>query len=261
MLFRFSDLEFRILTMYPKGTIYKSNKSKQSFGVFSLHAPFRVRVLYAMIQSVGIMCIVSSIIFALYIITPAIKEEVVYAVRQAPVPTVIRPQDQKVIGLELPKKTKQEIQTLAYAWGVNSKFSIVVPKIEAKANIVANVDTAKEEDYLNALKVGVAHAKGTNFPGEGKLIYLFSHSTNSPLEAARWDAVFYLLDKVHEGDHVIIFYQDKKYEYEVTETRVVAATDISWLRPAENDKEVLILQTCTPPGTSWKRLLVIAKPI
>ena len=153
-----------------------------------------------------------------------------------------------------------DIQKEAEGYGVNSNYSLVIPKIEAYSNVVANVDTASEAAYEAALKRGVAHAAGTHFPGQGQMVYMFSHSTDASYNIARYNAVFYLLRKLEPGDQIITYFADKKYEYKVTEKVVVPADDTSWYTdPREG--EHLVLQTCDPPGTTWKRLLVIAEPV
>lgn len=156
-------------------------------------------------------------------------------------------------------QTKEEVQKEAEAIGINSHFSLAIPKINASSNIIANVDPFNKPEYLEALKTGVAHAKGSYFPGQEKKIYLFSHSTDSPINIAKYNAVFYLLRKLNKGDKIIVFFADKKYKYEVTEKVVTDPSDISWLTE-ETSEEILVLQTCDPPGTTWKRLIVIAKP-
>lgn len=141
----------------------------------------------------------------------------------------------------------------------DEQLVISIPQINAVSNIVKNVDPFSVPEYKEALKFGVAHAKGTGFPGEGRRIYLFAHSTNSPLFVQQYNAVFYDLRKLTSGDTITIESKSKKYEYIVIDKKIVAASDISWLMG--DQEEDLILQTCDPPGTSWRRLLVVAKPI
>lgn len=148
----------------------------------------------------------------------------------------------------------------AKSLGLDPYFSVYVPKINAKAKVIPNVSPGEPLEYNWALQEGVAHAKGTNFPGGGKLIYLFSHSTDSPLNFAQYNAVFYLLRKLDKGDRVIVYFMGKEYEYVVTEKVITTADDTSWLVDKGNG-ETLVLQTCDPPGTSWRRLLLVAKPI
>lgn len=139
------------------------------------------------------------------------------------------------------------------------QFSLSVPKIHAKGKIIANVDPSSESDYFAALRQGVAHAAGTAFPGEGKTIYLFAHSTDSPINILRYNAIFYLLKELAIGDEVDIYYGGVKYRYRVTDTKIVDPTATTYLtKENEQGQELLILQTCWPPGTTLRRLLVFA---
>jgi len=56
----------------------------------------------------------------------------------------------------------------------NPYFSLVIPKINVKAKIMANIDASNKKAYQLALNQGVAHAKGTVFPGMKGTIYLFA---------------------------------------------------------------------------------------
>jgi LPXTG-site transpeptidase (sortase) family protein len=141
----------------------------------------------------------------------------------------------------------------------NTTFSVVVPKIEANEPIIANVDTSDEKAYTEALKKGIAQAKGTCFPGMDCTMYLFAHSAGSSIVAARYNAVFYLLNKLETGDQILIYYEGKKILYEATGKEIVGADDTKYITDVGNE-ERLILQTCDPPGTVNNRLLVFAKP-
>src|SRR3972149_1574681 len=75
---------------------------------------------------------------------------------------------------------------------------------------------------------------------------------------ARYNAVFYLLRKLEAGDKIIVFFADKKYEYQVTQKLTTPAKDVSWFS-YDDGEETLVLQTCDPPGTTFRRLIVVAK--
>lgn len=141
---------------------------------------------------------------------------------------------------------------------VDTSFSIVIEKLNANAKVVANVDPGNEKEYSAALAYGVAHAKGTNFPGEKGNIYLFSHSTDAPWNIVRFNAIFYLLRELNPGDRVVVFYQDKRYDYIVYDKTIADPNDVSFLTN-QYDASVLTLQTCDPPGTLFKRLIVRAR--
>jgi len=141
---------------------------------------------------------------------------------------------------------------------VSTEYGIVIEKINANAKIVANVDPTKEVEYVAALGHGVAEAAGSTPPGQPGNLYLFSHSTDAPWNIIRFNAIFYLLKELAVGDRVIIFKDHKRYDYVVFDKAVVSPNDISFLTN-RYDAPVLTLQTCDPPGTLLRRLVVRAK--
>lgn len=142
----------------------------------------------------------------------------------------------------------------------DTEFGIFIGKIGANSKVYPNVDPSDPSKFLPFLRSGVAHAKGTVFPGNPGNIYLFAHSTDNFWNVGRYNALFYLIKDLKAGDEVVIFFNDKRHNYAVSESRVVDAEDVSYITQAQEGKEQLILQTCWPPGTTWKRLLVFAKP-
>ncbi len=142
----------------------------------------------------------------------------------------------------------------------DSEFSIVVPKIGASEKITANVDPSNKNEYLEALRTSIAHAKGTAYPGINGTTYLFAHSADNFWNVGRYNAVFYLLKELAPSDEIFVFFRGKKYTYEVYDKKIVDAKDAEFIDAGLGAGEKLILQTCWPPGTAWKRLLIFAKP-
>ncbi len=243
--------------MRPSGLIYRSGKSPHKGEVY-IALSLTLRVLYGLLRSTGIALTSFAILSVIFAFSPIIKQEVNYRMNeQTPEEKII--EDDMLIDISRAEETVR-IQQEADNYGVNSYFSVVIPKIGATSNIVANIDASEKDEYLNALKMGVAHAKGTYFPGQGKRILLFSHSTDSPLNIARYNAIFYLLRKLEEGDTIIVYFADKKYIYKVKGKTVTPPSDTSWLTD-KGDSETLLLMTCDPPGTTWNRLIVEATPL
>ncbi len=237
--------------VYPQGVIYNSRNGKKS-GEFILRAKTLVRLSYGFIQGVAAGLIGFAVIFLIFSFFPILQQEILYRTGQKQIKIV-----KTGFGDLIKTAEAQRIKNEAQTYGVDSYFSLVIPKIGAASNIVANVDSGKEDEYSAALKKGVAHAKGTYFPGQGKTVYLFAHSTDSEFNATLYNAVFYLLNKMEADDQIMVYFLDKKYIYKVKEKLIVPPTDTSWFNPGESER--LILQTCYPPGTTWQRLLVIAE--
>lgn len=140
---------------------------------------------------------------------------------------------------------------------VNTNFSVVIPKLNVNTPVVADVNPGDKAAYLNALNYGAAHALGTVKPGEVGNSYVFAHSTADIFNIERYAAVFTLLNKLEVDDRITTFYNNKRYDYKVTRKYIVDFNDVT---PLTNtyDKPVLTLQTCDPPGTEFKRLIITA---
>lgn len=140
----------------------------------------------------------------------------------------------------------------------NGEFKILIPKIDIRSEVLAEVNPFDKKEYTEALKKGVAHAKGTALPGEEGNIFIFAHSTDSPFNISNYNAVFYLVNKLTSGDVIYLAYEGKYFKYIVEKTKIVGAKEINYLK-SEGKEQLLTLMTCWPPGTSLKRLLIIAR--
>ncbi len=138
-------------------------------------------------------------------------------------------------------------------------FYLFIPKIKAQSRVYSNTSPTDKKEYLEVLKKGVAHAQGSGYPTQNRSIYLFAHSTNAPINIVRYNAVFFLLNQLEKEDKIILFFNGKQYIYKVYSKLTTNPKDTSYLNYSEN-REILILQTCYPPGTTWQRLLVLAEP-
>lgn len=145
-----------------------------------------------------------------------------------------------------------------------NEFWIKIPKIGAAADIEKYISPFDKEEYLAVIDQDlVAHAKGSGLPGEAdSAIYLFAHSTRQGLQTVRKNSVFYLLGELENGDIIFIKYEGRVYKYRVYDSKIVGADEIEYLEYKDESKtEVLILQTCWPIGTDWKRLLIFGERI
>lgn len=172
----------------------------------------------------------------------------------------VRAEVEQVASVAVADDRDEEAREDRIVYDKVSQFSIEIPAINAYSDVVYNVDPFDEDAYLGALKKGVAHAGNTGLPGQGKRIYMFAHSTNSPLNFSQYNAVFYQLGLLEENDLISVDINEKEYKYRVTKKRVVNATDTHWLT-GKSKTEELVLQTCDPPGTTLRRLLVFAERV
>lgn len=156
--------------------------------------------------------------------------------------------------------TSPEVKAAKGIIPVDSNFGIIIPKIGANSKVVGNVDPFNEREYNQALAKGIAHAMGTAYPGQSGNGFFFAHSAGNFYEANQFNAIFYLLTKLEKGDSVELYYKGDKFNYTVTETKIVNADAVAYLKSDNTSSEKTItLMTCWPPGTSLQRFIVTAK--
>ncbi|MCR4330095.1 MAG: sortase [Candidatus Roizmanbacteria bacterium] len=225
-------------------------------------------------RTVGNFLVLLSLLMVAKIFGPIAGQEIVYAYKQyRGVSTVVvfkqptvevkknshivtpTPKPNAFASVIQKLQTKEEVIVPA-----DTEFSIVIPKISANSLVEANVDPSNYDEYIGALKKGVAHARGTALPGDSGHMYLFAHSTDNMLNVSSYNAVFYLLYKLEPNDRIYIFYKNKKYAYKVIDKSIVDPTQVEYITK-QSSKPFLTLQTCWPPGTTLKRLLVFATPV
>ncbi len=143
---------------------------------------------------------------------------------------------------------------------IDPLFSILIPKLGIDEKVFPNVDPDNPHDYLPVLQEGVAHAKGSVFPGNIGTTYLFAHSADNWWDIEHYNAIFYTLNNLAVGDEIDIFFENRRFEYVVSKQVISDPQDVSYLTSQHEGEQQLVLQTCWPPGTTFKRLYIVAKP-
>ena len=136
---------------------------------------------------------------------------------------------------------------------------IIINKIRVTAPTLFNETTVNETAFLQDLQHGVVHYPGTAVPGQVGNVVIFGHSSGQWWAPGDYKFVFMLLDKLAYGDEIFVDYNGIRYIYRVYNTKVVVPTDMSVLN--QTGSHMLTLLTCTPVGTSNKRLAVQAEQI
>ena len=212
--------------------------------------------VFVAVRTAANTLIITGIIFSFLSFAPFIQQEIWYwwqsnffaETRERQTTNI-----SKVQAKELPSLTVRP---------KNKDFGVIIQKIGVNAPVVANVNAANYNEYIAALSKGVAQAAGTAVPGSTKAannnVFLFAHSAINALQARRYNSVFYLLRKLEKGDRVTTFYRGKRFDYIVRSKRVVQASDVRYLT-SPSEKPILTLQTCDPPGSSLRRLIITAE--
>jgi sortase A len=162
------------------------------------------------------------------------------------------------LGYSLGKKNSPAAAVTTSGAPVSADNTIDIPKINVHAPVVYE-PSVDETAIENALQNGVVHYGNTALPGQNGNVAIFGHSSNDWWEPGNYKFVFVLLDKLAPGDTVTVNYNAKAYVYQVTGSTIVDPTDVGVLNPTATP--TLSLITCSPPGTSLRRLVVTAKQV
>ncbi len=143
---------------------------------------------------------------------------------------------------------------------VSTEFGLFIPKINVNVPIVADVDGDVARVYFQKLKDGVAHFKGTAKPDQVGNTVIFGHSSAIPgIVATPYAQTFLLLDKLKKGDKITVYYRGQPYYYVVDSVKSMPDDALDILKAT--DSATLTLFTCWPPGTDFKRMVVVSHKI
>ncbi len=205
------------------------------------------------VRNIGILLILLGLAIALVQYFPVMRAEFNYQIKR-----LVQTQEQEVVLSPAEKDPKTDETSKKFIIPEDKDFGLVIPKIGVNISVIPRVSPFDSKEYQKVLTRGVAHVKDTAFPNEQGNTVIFAHSSDNFYNANRYNAIFYLLNKMEMGDEVFLTYENRLYKMEVTEKSIVAEESISYMEGSNTSKLTLI--TCWPPGTTIKRLVVVAEP-
>ncbi len=110
-----------------------------------------------------------------------------------------------------------------------------------------------EGPTMKTLRKGLWRRPKSSTPDKGSNTVIVGHR----LTYSNPRGTLYNLDKVHTGDSIAVWWQQKRYLYTVTKTKVVGPDEISVEDPTKDP--ILTIYTCTPLWLPKNRLVVVAK--
>jgi sortase A len=129
-----------------------------------------------------------------------------------------------------------------------SIYSITIPKLNITNALIGTTDMNLAEHMINY--------QGTAIPPEKGNAVVFGHSTLPTLyNPNNYKTILANAYKLAVGDNFILTINDKQYTYDIYNITVVNPDDTSVF--AQNyDDSYFTLITCTPPGTTFQRLVI-----
>lgn len=130
-------------------------------------------------------------------------------------------------------------------------YRISIPKLNIKSAEVTTID--------NSLDFHLVNYAGTAIPPNNGNAVIYGHSTLPQLFNPKdYKTIFATLHTLKVEDEISINVQNIEYFYKIFSIIIVDKTDTS-IFTQTYDNSYITLVTCTPPGTTWKRLIVKAR--
>ena len=166
----------------------------------------------------------------------------------------------KFIFFKPPAESQQSTQTPgSQAENKIEPNTLIINSLGIKAPVIYPTERS-EAAYQEALIDGVAHYPETALPGEKGNCYIFGHSSDYFFSKGHYKNIFAVLPKIKIGAEIIISGADgSAFVYTVTESRRVAANDLSVLDQQNYQRKLLTLQTSYPLGTALARWVIVAE--
>lgn len=132
-----------------------------------------------------------------------------------------------------------------------SSYNISIPKIKIYNAVVSATDYDLNTHLVNY--------GGTAIPPEKGTAVIFGHSTLPQLyNPTDYKTIFANAYTLQVGDIIEAKVEGVTYTYKIYNISVVDPTDMSVF--SQNfDNSYITIVTCTPPGTTWKRLVLRAR--
>lgn len=130
------------------------------------------------------------------------------------------------------------------------KYFMSIPKLRIEN---AEIST-KDYDLTSHL----VQYFGTSIPGERGTAVIFGHSTLPHLfDSKNYKTIFATLHTIKIGDEIFTTVNGLTYKYKIFSIVITDPEDTNMFSQSF-DNSYITLVTCTPPGTTWKRLIVRA---
>lgn len=141
------------------------------------------------------------------------------------------------------------------------KLGLNVPLVSPPLDAVLEENWSRvEEDIQGALQNGVVHYPGTARPGQAGNFFVTGHSSYYPWAQGNYKTVFARLHELDPGDEYWVYHGGDKHRYIVRSKKEVKPSDVSVLdQPL--DSRIGTLMTCTPVGTTLRRLILVSEEV
>ncbi len=130
-------------------------------------------------------------------------------------------------------------------------FNLSIPRLGIKDAVVSTTDYDLDKHLIDY--------GGTAIPPDIGNAVIFGHSTLPQwFNPKNYKAIFATTYRLGLGDKILITVANVTYKYVIDSITVVNPDNTSMFNQDVNNSYITLI-TCTPPGTTWKRLVIKAR--
>lgn len=130
-----------------------------------------------------------------------------------------------------------------------SAYYISIPSINIQNATVSTIDVDLSQHLV--------HFPGTTVPPNKGTAAVFGHSTLPQLyDRSNYKTIFAYAHTLQVGDMINVSVNNQSYNYKIITISIVDPEDTDTFLSQQYDDSYLNIITCTPPGTTWKRLVI-----
>ncbi len=144
---------------------------------------------------------------------------------------------------------------------LSDEATLIINGIGTRAPIIFGTGDNTKDIYKN-LENGVVHYSGTPKPGTDGVSVILGHSSAYPWYKGAYGSVFALLGKLKVGDKIYVEYSNgQTFAYSVKQSVVFSPfkENAQLAQIEKSGKPTLVLISCWPIGTNYKRIAVEAE--
>jgi len=135
---------------------------------------------------------------------------------------------------------------------------LIIEKIGINVPIVFGTGTDQKSIY-DSLANGVVNYPGSAKPGDGGVSIILGHSSAYPWYKGSYGSVFALLGKLKTGDKFYVKYSSgQMFTYSVKKSFIFSpfTNDARLSEIEKNSKNSIVLVSCWPIGTNFRRIAI-----
>lgn len=135
---------------------------------------------------------------------------------------------------------------------------IEIPGLGIEAPLIFPDDSSNGVVH-DALNRGVVHFPGSALPGRSGITEILGHSAPEGWPKIKYDWVFTRIVELEKGNQIFVYFNNRKYVYEVEETVFIEKGEELPDYPLTNSENMLVLVSCWPPGKDLRRIAVVSE--